>query len=151
MDPSWIKNAGQENRNNPHPYPIPISLNPYIRYYLDSVRPLLQKEETESFWINKKGTSLSTDTCREYIKEVIEKITKKKFNVRLLRLNINSHFFDEGPHDLQEQLWWNYLMDHAPETEREYYRVWETEKWSHEATTTPHPFLVLFLITKCIY
>lgn len=142
MDPSWIKNAGQGNRDLPHPYPISISLNPYFRFYLDQVRPLLLRVETNSFWINKKGLPLSTDTCREYVKEVIEKVTDKKLNIRLLRLNVNSHFFNSGPHDPQEQLWWNYLMDHSPETEREYYRVWEREKWGHEAIKHSHPFMV---------
>jgi hypothetical protein len=103
------------------------------------------KGETNFFWINKKGLPLSADTCREYIKFVIYQITEKKLNIRLLRLNINSHYFDTGPHQPQEQAFWNYMMDHTPETEQDYYRLWETEAWSHQATVNSHPFLV------CIY
>jgi hypothetical protein len=95
-----------------------------------------------NFWVNQKGGALSTEVCRKYIKDFIQEITNKDLNIRLLRLNINSHFHISGPHDPQQQLWWNYLMDHSPETEREYYRVWDTEKWSHQGAITPHPFMV---------
>jgi hypothetical protein len=113
-----------------------------MRFYLDAVRPLLADAPGNYFWINKKGNPLSAHSCREYIRNLIQEITKQDLTIRLLRLNINSHYFNSGPHDPQQQLWWNYLMDHAPETERDYYRVWETEKWGHQAATKPHPFMV---------
>jgi hypothetical protein len=121
---------------------VPISLNLYIRFYLDIIRPFLADNAGSFFWVNQKGGALSTEVCRKYIKEFIQEITNKELNIRLLRLNINSHFHNSGPHDPQQQLWWNYLMDHSPETEREYYRVWDTEKWSHQGATEPHPFMV---------
>lgn len=145
VNPAWIKNAGQGSRTLPHPVPIPTSFNKYIRFYLDCIRSSLMKEMTDAFWINSKGAPMSSDCCREYIKHVIEKTTQKKLTIRLLRLNINSHFFDSGPHNPQDQLWWNYLMDHSAETEREHYRVWETEKWSHDCTGV-HSFLVKCLL-----
>ena len=148
--PVWIKNPGQGCRVEPHPYPLPVSINPYIRFYLDVVRPklLVKGPDTNSFWINKKGWGFSCDTTREYIKELVEEIAEKKLNIRLLRLNINSHFFESGPHDPVLQLWWNYMMDHTAETEAQYYRIWEKEKWGHQATTQPHPFMVLFFLIK---
>ena len=144
IDTQWIKNAGQGSRANPHPVPVTVSLNFYIRFYLDFVRPLLADQPKDSFWINTKGNPLSSDICRKYIKDLIQEITQKELNIRLLRLNINNHFFESGPHLPHNQLWWNILMDHSPETEREYYRVWETEKWSHESAINPHPFMVDF-------
>lgn len=154
IDSVWIKNAGQGSRDHPHPVPIPISLNQYIRFYLDTIRPLLEEGAENFFWVNTQGKPLSSTSCRKYIKDFLQQTCQKDMTIRLLRLNINSHFHDSGPHDPQQQLWWNYLMDHSPETERDYYRVWDTEKWSHAAAQDPHPFMVFLfslLLTHLLF
>jgi len=141
VDPAWIKNAGQGSRLNPHPMTIPVCSNDYIRFYLDVIRPALMKQSTDAFWINSKGSALSGNTCREYIKSMTNRTTGKEINPRLMRLNINSHFFDAGPHDPQEQMDWNYSMNHSPQTEAEYYRLWASERDAHRKKHG-QPFLV---------
>lgn len=146
VNPLWIKNSGQGNRTEPRLYPVPVMLNPYIRYYLHQVRPLIiGNPSIDHFWINQRGRPLSADSCREYIRNLVARSTgATKMTIQKLRININANYYRSGPHTHQNRLWWNYMMDHTEETANQYYDIWEMEDWAHQAATNPHPSLVSF-------
>ena len=141
----YIKNPGLGCRQNPHPMAVPVSLNKYIRFYLDCVRPLLANQSGKAFWVNSKGEPLSSESCRLYIRTFLSQIIGKDLTIRLLRLNLNALHHDEGPHDPQDQLWFDYCMDHTAATRQAYYIIWNTEAWAHKAAEKPHPFVVISL------
>lgn len=146
LDPSKIKNFGQGERGFPKLYPIPLELNPYIRFYLDEVRPFLLNSFTNAFWINRKGKPLSDNSCREIIRTLIMNWTGSNMTIRDIRLNNNANYWRSGPTSHEERLYWNYLMDHSAETANQYYEIWESEEWAHKGAEIPHPYVVTSIL-----
>ena len=145
FNPSWIKNAGQgECRTSPHLYPIPIYLNPFIRYYIDKVRPSLCQTETNAFWINKKGLPISDDTCRRNFVDLTQRMTDCPLHIRDLRLLLNSHYHQAGPHSASERKRFNHLLDHTEATAKEYCDIWEGEEGHRYATSFPNLGRLIF-------
>jgi hypothetical protein len=124
-------------------YPIPVQVNKYLSFFLHKIRPLLLEKhnETKSLWINKKGKAVSDETCRVYLKEVTSNLKQTPIATQKMRLCINHSHYEAGPHDPENNKTWNYMMDHSEETEKKYYQIWDKEKWCHQGTKNPHPFI----------
>jgi hypothetical protein len=145
--PKYTKNSSYNNRSIFKAFPIPCSLNQYINFYIDHVRPCLadSNHPNDDFWIDyDTGKSFTTNKICTLVKALTNQVTSSKYTIQILRKSLNTLAYNKG--DLRawsesHQQWFHYLMDHSAKTAEEHYLVLDDEEMVQQFGLSTHPFL----------
>lgn len=145
--PKYTKNASYNNRSMFKSFPIPCSLNQYINFYIDHVRPCLvdPNHPNDDFWIDyDTGKSFTSNKICNLVKALTIQVTKSQYTIQVLRKSLNTLAYNKGnlrAWTESHQQWFHYLMDHSPQTAEEHYLVLDDEEMVEQFGLSTHPFL----------
>lgn len=78
--------AAQETKTRqPFAIPVPVSLSPYIRHYLEQVRPGLLADVSDRLWITRQGSPMTEKAVHYQIRRSTTRAFGKPINPHLFR------------------------------------------------------------------